>query len=347
MNTRKSAQPLVAPMEVEVSAIERELEEIWRSFAEAEGGQAVMRSAAFTLIYATRASSDGGMINEMLVELTLRHPSRAILLHLNDETAPRAFRAWVTAYCHRPSPTTAAVYSDFITLEASGQDTSAVVSTLLALFRSGLPTVLAWDNSLPPDHPVLLAIGPDLERVIVSAIPPCAPASSLSSLFKITDALGEKPIVTDIVESFVRPWQIAVAALFDADLSAVQHIHEIRLSYGGGKIPTELLLLAAWLSAILKWTTKRITLHGHSPVVQFGDDHSISFSGSTDPHAPEFVEFVIASAEGERVVRCAEPMGENRLLELMHMQLQVWGRDPLRDESLRRARLWLKELLFS
>jgi glucose-6-phosphate dehydrogenase assembly protein OpcA len=343
-----SAYPLVEPRDVDVSAIERELEEIWRCCAEAEGGQAVMRAAAFTLIYAVRGAADGGMINDMLVELTLRHPSRAILLHLNDEAGEKAFRAWVTAYCHRPAPGAAPVCSDFVTLEACKQEPSAVVSTLLSLFRSGMPTVLAWDSSLPSDHPVLLKLGSELERVIVSAISPCAPASKLATLFALTDALGGKPIVTDLAESFVRPWQMAVAGLFDADPSAAQRISHIQLSYSGSKIPAEMLLLAAWMSVILGWKTQRITLHGHSPAIVFAGDHIISFATQSGPEAKEAVDFYMKSANGEETtLRCEEPSGENRLTELLHLQLQIWGRDPLRDESLHRARLWLKELLFS
>jgi hypothetical protein len=108
-----------------------------------------------------------------------------------------------------------------------------------------------------------------------------------------------------------------------------------------------MLLLAAWLSVVLQWKSQRITLRGHSPVIVFAGERTISFLGQSDPHASESVEFHLVTPEGERTLRCEEPMGENRLTELLHLQLQMWGRDPLREEYLRRARLWLKELLFS
>lgn len=347
MSAQDSAYLLVEPSEVEVSAIESGLEEIWRGCAEAETGQAVMRAAAFTLIYAARGSADQSAMNDLLVQLTLRHPLRAILLTLDDDAETRSLRAWVTAYCHRPSPAAAPVCSDFITLEAAGQNAPAVVSTLLSLLRSGLPSALVWDSSLALDHPVLLKLGAELERVIVSTIPPCAPASRLSALFKLMDALGDKPVVTDLIESLVRPWQLAVAGLFDTEPAAAHRIREIRLGFGGEKIPSEMLLLAAWMSAVLYWKAERITLHGHSPAINFGESRAISFLGQSDPAAKDYVEFDLDASEGKRTLRCEEPMGENRLTELLQLQLQIWGRDPLHDESLRRARLWLKDLLFS
>jgi len=346
MSEPDSAYPLVEPSEIEVSAIESQLEEIWRSSAEAEGGNAVMRAAAFTLIYAVRGSAQDGVHRDLLVELTLRHPARAILLCLDEHSTASPIRSWVSVYCHRSSPSSSPVCNDIITLEATGLDCSAVVSTLLSLFISGLPTVLIWDNSMPSDHPILLELGPQLERVIVSAIPPCAPASKLSTLFRLTDALGEKPVVTDLCECFVQPWQAGVARLFDNAVSDVPLIREVRIGYGGNKIPVELLLLAAWLSVILKWKASRITLHGQSPNIVFDQDRTITFSGNpSDPNADQFVEFHFAG--NDKVMRCEEPMGENRVVELIHLQLQIWGRDPVRYESLRRARLWLKELLFS
>jgi len=347
MSAQESAYPLAEPSPVEVTSIESQLEEIWRSCAEAEGNNAVMRAAAFTLIFAARGTAQDLSIQDTLVQLTLRHPVRAILLCLTAETDAHPLSAWVSVYCHRPSPSSSPVCSDLITLEAAGQDCSAIVSTLLALLLSGLPTVLIWDNSLPTDHPVLLRLGSQLERVIVSAIPPCSPASRLSALFKLKASLGAKPVVTDLAECLLLPWQSDIARLFDREPDAANRIHEIRISFAGDKIPSEMLLLAAWLSVVLKWTAQRITLHGHSPGILFAEDRMISFISQTDLSAKDHLEFHLNSPDGEAILRCEEPPGENRLTELLHLQLQIWGRDPVRGESLHRARLWLKELLFS
>jgi glucose-6-phosphate dehydrogenase assembly protein OpcA len=347
MADHDAVYPLIEPSEVDVSEIESELEEMWRSAAAAEKGEnAVMRTAAFTLVYAVRDTYDGGIVKDMLVDLTLRHPARTILVRFSD-LAANSMRAWVTVFCHRPAPSLAPVCADFITLETSGNDPSSVVSTLLSLFLSGMPTVLVWDSSLPSDHPVLLKIGPEIERVITSVIPPCSSASKLSILFQLTVALGNEPVVTDLLECFVRAWQLAVARIFDADPAAAQTLREIRLGYNGDKIPAEMLLLAGWISAVLKWKVSRILLRGHVPAILFDGDRSISFISQRGDSAVAFAEFVSTSAQGDKTLRCEEPVCDNRLIELLHVQLQIWGRDPLRDESLRRARLWLKELLFS
>ena len=85
MTERDAVYRLVEPAEVDVPAIESELEEIWRKCASEEGDNAVMRTAAFTVIYGVRETHDGGIVRDMLVDLTLRHPARIILVRFTDQ----------------------------------------------------------------------------------------------------------------------------------------------------------------------------------------------------------------------------------------------------------------------
>ncbi len=336
--------PLADPTQVDVAAIERELEELWRGAAEATSGQGgVMHAAAFTLIFALRAETESGMAMELLSELAGAHPSRAILLKLGAASVPDAPRAWVTAYCHKPAPDSQQVCSEAIILEYDGTDADAdaVASLLLSLRLAGLPLALIWDASLPAEHSLLAALRERVERVIVSVIPPCGPASLLETFFKLRDAFGTATVTTDLIESLIRPWRLAVARLFDAESAAA--IREVHLRYANPKIPAEMLLLAAWMASALEWEGEHFVLQGSEPVIRFANGRSIAFHGRQAAEANETIEFILESG---RMMRVDEPAGDNRLSSLLLLELQIWGHDPLREQYLARARSWLKEILF-
>jgi glucose-6-phosphate dehydrogenase assembly protein OpcA len=337
---------LTEPLPVSISAIESELEAIWRGCAAHESA-AVMRAAAFTLIYVVRDQGDSADVTQMLLELTQSHPSRVILLRLGNDSAEPVQEAWVTSYCHRPALGAPPVCSDYITVHSRGGRAAIVASAILPLILPGLPTLLIWDASLPAEHPLLRDLGRHVERVVVLVIPPCGPASSLSAFFALREELGDHPIVTDLAESLLRPWQQTVVALFDAEPAAAGGIREIRLLYEDSKVPVEMLLLAAWMSVVLKWQPERMVLLGSHPAIVFSGNHTIIFASGAEALEREAIEFRLIRNDAESVLRCEEPMGENRLTALLLLELDIWGRDPIREETLRRAQIWLKELLFS
>jgi glucose-6-phosphate dehydrogenase assembly protein OpcA len=338
--------PLAEPTMVDVAGIERELEELWRANAEHED-HAVLRAAAFTLVYAMREISDGGAAAQMLAAITETHPARVILLQLGDPAAASSQQAWVTSYCHKPSGDSPPVCSDYVTLQSAGVSSALISSTILPLLLPGLPSLLVWDPSLPPTDNLLNALGKHMQRVVISVIPPCGPASKLSEFFQLADSLGERPVVTDLAESLMKPWRSAIASLFDADPASAMDIREIRMLYGESKIPAEMLLLAAWMSVLLGWKPERIILHGTHPAATFAGNRLIDFCTDASHRDREAIDFRLNRNGNETILRCDEPMGDNRLLTLLLNELNIWGRDPVRNESLLRARNWLKELLFS
>jgi hypothetical protein len=337
---------LAEPTEVDVQGIERELENLWRNASEGGTTEAVLRAAAFNLIYVVRESASAEA-SELVVKLVTTHPSRAILVRIGDETAPPSQHAWVAAYCQRPSPNAPQVCSEFITLETTGAATGTVVSTLLALLLSGLPTALIWDSTLPADHPLLLSLGGQVERVIVSVIPPCAPASNLHTLFKLRDALGKRALVTDLSGSMLRAWRLAVARLFDSQPTRTREISEILIHHSGTKIPAEMLMLASWMSVSLDWKPDHVALHGTHSTIVFADNRSISFLPIPKNGTDDFLEFRVGPADSSNLLRCDEPVIDSRISEMILLQLQIWGADSVMDAAMHRARVWLNDLLFS
>ena len=65
-----SVQALADPHEVDIAAIERELEALWRSAGDEDSS--VLRATAFNLVYVARKSADDP--SELLAKLSLSHP---------------------------------------------------------------------------------------------------------------------------------------------------------------------------------------------------------------------------------------------------------------------------------
>jgi glucose-6-phosphate dehydrogenase assembly protein OpcA len=338
--------PLAEPAEVDIRRIEQELDELWRRAAEHEQG-AVMRAAAFTLIYAMRDLPDGGAASQMLVSLTESHPCRMLLLRLNDTADQPAQQAWVTSFCHRPSADAPPVCNDFITMDYHATDPALVASAVMSVLLPGLPSVLIWDSSLSVQDPLLELIGRRMKRVIVSAIPPCGPASALAEFFRIEARLGERPVVTDLAESLLRPWQVEIARLFDEPAGAARAINEIRFLYDEAKIPADLLLLGAWMSSALSWERPRIVLQGTHPTILFEGGRSLVFCRDALRQGGPAVIFRGRPDDAAAGITSEEPPGDNRLQSLILQELTIWERSPLREVQMRRARAWLNELLFA
>ncbi len=334
------------PVAVDIVAIERELEALWRT-AHSEDGSAVLHAAAFNLVYVINMAADYGDAPEILRALTLADPSRALLLRIGDAQTPASQRAWVTAYCHRPAPDSQQICSEFIQVDITGNETEGVVSTLLSLRLPGLPTIFIWDASLPPAHPLLIALGSQADRVITALIPPCAPASSWTAFFSLQDDLGHKPLVTDLSESLIGAWQNEIAQLFDSHPNAIRDIQAIHLYYETLKIPSEILFLAAWAAEVLEWHDENITLQGTHPVLRFANGKSITFHRGQKATEDSLIEFVIKAQDDDITLRCPEPNSDNQIIELIKSQLRIWSPDRRRARTFERLRSWLKEMLFA
>jgi glucose-6-phosphate dehydrogenase assembly protein OpcA len=323
---------LAEPALVDVAAIEQELEALWRAAAKKEDTDAVLRAAAFNLIFATSAATDEQETSELVARLATAHPSRAILLRVSDAEIKQ--RAWVTAYCHRPAPNSPQICSEFIRFEANARDAEAVVSTVLALRLSGLPTVLIWDAMLPAPHLLLVALGKSCERLITMLLRPCAPATELKKFSSVEDAYAGKTVVTDLSETTLAAWQRVTAELFDGHGDRARDIAEIHLCEESVAVSADMLLLGAWLSTSLEWKTE-----GKADAITWAFDgaRKIVFHMKSTETRIEF-RFRV----GEPPWICKEPTLEAQVVPLLLKQLEIWGRDPLREAYLQRAREWLE-----
>lgn len=338
---------------MDVDRIEQELEELWR---EAESsGDSVTRATAFNLVYlcARHAASDG---QQILPELALCHPTRSILVSL-DETKPPAERAWVTANCRRLEGENRQICSEAITLEIDGDATLRAASLIHSLTLGSLSTAVIWHHALPITHPLLTLLADSAERVITCAFHENAPASSLRPWLDFYQKASESCVVSDLLWAELSGWRGAVAELFD-DCPNVELLREVRIHSTGDKTTAGALLVGAWIAESLKWKMDGIALRGRRPVIECNNDHAIMFvheGGSTGEGAEFLFDNNTAAVmregdnfsltfEGRTRLARAKEQGTKTLLA---HELHAWGRDNRLHSALAAAQLWLPKLLFS
>lgn len=347
-------EQLAPPEQVDTAKIEQELEELWR---EAESsGESVTRATAFNLVYlcARQAESDGQLI---LPELALSHPTRSILVSL-DETKPPAERAWVTANCRRLEGENKQICSEAISLEIDGDATLRAASLIHSLTLGSLSTAVIWHHSLPLSHPLLALLANTVERAITCSVHENAPASSLKPWIEFYQKASDTCVVSDLLWAELSGWRGAVAELFD-DCPNAESLREVRIHSTGDKTTAGALLLGAWIAESLKWKTEGIALKGRRPVIECSKDHAIMFipEGGVSGEGIEFLfdnnNTAAVMREGDNFsltlhgrTRIARATEQDTKTLLAH-ELHAWGRDSRLHSALSTAQLWLPKLLFS
>lgn len=346
--------PLAPPQEVDVAKIEQELELLWREAESAD--HPITRATAFNLVLVCDHGAEE-QARELVPELALVHPTRTILVVLN-ESAPTAQRAWVTAHCRKLEGEARQICSEAIILEIDGESALRASSLIHSLSLGSLATAIVWHESLPLAHPLLSTLAATGERVITCATDHLAPASSLKPWLELYESVPHECVVTDLLWAELSGWRGAVAELFDECPSCAE-LTEVRIHSLGNKLTCGALLCGAWIASTLDWKMQSASLHGRRPVINCEKNRKIIFYPDAGS-APAGMEFVFANGTTGAILRekdlfsltCgahthAAHAREADMLTLLSHELHAWGRDPRMDKSVRMAHDWLPELLFA
>lgn len=346
--------PLAPPQVVDVAKIEQELEFLWREAESAE--HPITRATAFNLVLVCDHGAEENA-RELIPELALVHPTRTILVVLN-ESAPPAQRAWVTAHCRKLEGENRQICSEAIIVEIDGDSSLRASSLIHSLSLGSLATAIVWHQSLPLTHTLLKNLARSSERVITCATDDLAPASTLKQWFELYESVPQDCVVTDLLWAELSGWRGAVAELFDQGLN-IADLREVRIHSSGDKMTCGALLCAAWIASTLEWKFQSVALFGSHPCIACEGGRNIIFhpeGGSTPPG----IEFLFADGQPSSVTQASDhftltrgdvkrtaPMRQVDTLALLTHELHAWGRDPRMDKSVRMAHDWLPELLFS
>lgn len=258
--------------QVDVARIERELRELWKTAAKPAGdnggSSSVTRACSANLVLFTddpEAELEG---SNLLDEITIRHPSRAILA-ISRHAAQRSIEAWVSARCHLfGSKRDKQICSEQITVRHEGEDTRELASVVMPLILPDLPVFVWWRaNSISIDR-----LAPFLEGANKLIFDSTRAADTKEYFNDICDLHDQYTLaVSDLSWARIYPWREAMAHAFSQEgeplpLSALNSIKQIEILYSQDtnqadeqatrREPIQAVLFAAWIASRLNWRPK-------------------------------------------------------------------------------------------
>ncbi len=256
-------QPVTSggPREADVSALSAELDALWRTAAEdSPAGHAVVRACALTLLVFTESEEAATKVSNLLSNLTLQNPCRALILVIRPEVSTPRMSARVSAVCQLPAPGEKQVCCEHVTIVAEGERVHDLDKVVVPLMVSGLPVCLWWRAGRITKLDLFAKILRYVDRVYVDSERFPNPESDLPTLAEIIRKSSRQAAITDLNWARVTPWRELAAGCFDsADTRPyLNHINDVRIEYRAETATVrhclgQALLFAAWLGCRLGW----------------------------------------------------------------------------------------------
>jgi glucose-6-phosphate dehydrogenase assembly protein OpcA len=262
---------------VDAAAIEKELAHVWRAAAEAskegEGHGAVTRSCRWNLVIETEAPEQSSEAQQLIGEISLALPSRAIVLCLEEPaSADRHIDAAIATTCFLAGQGKQ-VCTEQVLISARGSGVADVPAVVLALLVTDLPAGLFWNGALGPLVD-LVSHARGLVRNVDRLVIDSGDAPGVSQLLRLEGQLHAERgglSFTDLSWQRLSPWRSLVAHAFDgAMLGLLGQLGEVRITYAspGGRgdtaPPPQPLLCVGWLMSRLGWRPLRAEAQGGS-----------------------------------------------------------------------------------
>jgi len=281
---------------VDVPAVESELTQLWKAAAEDTlEGQPVVRACVLNLVGYAQGDDVAQHINEVISQVSARHPSRSIIIVADPRAKSAGLRASISAHCQIPLAGGRQVCSEQITLHASGAAVDEVHGTVLPLLVPGLPVFLWWHDEPPPDNHLFQELLDSCDHLVIDSadFAPERTAALLTDLQRITQ---ESDItLSDLNWSRLTHWRELIAQFFDASpgrqyLDRLDAVNvEIASIHGKQPDLTEGLLLIGWLASRLGWVLEEGALRPRLDAMSFklkSGAGSVTVKLTPDPHHP-------------------------------------------------------------
>jgi glucose-6-phosphate dehydrogenase assembly protein OpcA len=271
------------PRPANVADLEAELSALWRSVAEGpHGSHAVIRACALNLLVYVESEEEGREVSNVVSQVTLQNPCRAIVMITEAASSQPALTAWISAHCHLPVAGEKQVCSEEISIAASGKAVADLASVVVPLTVSGLPVYLWWRAGRyqpSSDFKQILRIS---DHVFIDSARFPDPAADLSSFSAQVEKSSGDIAFSDLNWTRLTPWRELVAQCFDSaeTRSCLEQLAEVRVEYeqrrdGGAGGLGRALLITGWLASLLGWAPR-----GHSVSSMHGTRLLIFKSGS-------------------------------------------------------------------
>lgn len=256
-NPSPSSHPSSHPG-LNVAALERELNDLWKNLGEEDPHSGVTRTCVLNLIILARSSTVDYHLDETLIETTEKHAGRVILLTEEEDAAQPALDAWVTSRCTLPTAASRQVCCEQITIRASGESLRETPSAISSLVLSDLPVYLWWRDHPELDHPVFRRLAKLSDRVLVDSSLSRASEQTIGQIANYLAGNNRRTPLGDLNWTRLSTWRSIFASFYDmADYrQALDSAERLEISYVRSKsegIAPRALYLTAWLGSRLGW----------------------------------------------------------------------------------------------
>jgi len=240
---------------VSPSAIESELNTLWREITEARqqanpSAKPLSRTRLFNLLVFVPASTVTPQVEETLLALINRQPFRAIVMVADSQSKEATLEASLAL------PESAGeMRGEVITFTARGVSVLDLPGTVLPLLITDAPTFLWWQTGNPFTHPIFDSLAQAVDRVIVDSLTFTTPLAHLADVAQATHDARFPAIITDLGWALLSPWRALVAQIFDPQATRpyLNNIERVKIAYYQGS-PVLAWLLGGWLASRLQWT---------------------------------------------------------------------------------------------
>ncbi len=257
-----SQTPIASMRQVNLDAIEQELDGSWReanAYLASTAGHGIARNSVLTLVVVTQGLTEAQLLLDEIHTLSAQHPSRAIVVAADPNQSGQDMKAHIATYVGGGSN-----YGEDIVIEAQRDAVRHLPGVVLPLIVSGLPSVLWWTGEPPWGTEMLEALVDGSDRFAVDTSEVTHVERSFVSLADIMRRKLARCAVSDISWTSQAPWRDMVAQFFDSqDLRPyLSGIERVTIEYAAGEeeSPTnnsQAYLFSGWLASRLGWRVNR------------------------------------------------------------------------------------------
>src|SRR2546428_1951865 len=245
-----------------VAALERELARLRRAqTAHArEQGRTIARASVLNLVVYAEREVHARRAALSISELSLRHPSRAIVL-LADRGAREGVEGRIDMHCHLPSADSLQqVCYEQILLRARGDSDERLASAVIPLLVPDLPVFLWWTGNPPFGRRHFEGLTALADRLIFDSADFARPDQVLPAIARVSEQARGRFGITDLNWTRLTPWREIVSTFFDvpAYRPFLDVITGVRVGFavdmdGRDIHPSQALLFVGWLASRLGW----------------------------------------------------------------------------------------------
>ncbi len=359
-----------------VAAVEHELARLRRAAGAhaREQGASLARASVLNLIVMATREIHARRAARAVAELSLRHPSRAIVV-LTDRPSPAGLAARLTLHYDLPQidPAHPVCYEQIL-IRAQGDAEDRLASAVIPLLVPDLPVFLWWTDTPPIDSTLFSDLLALAHRLVFDSADFARPDVALPGLAEVCSTGRETRGVTDLNWTRLTPWREFATLFFDVPAwrPFLDGITGVRIGFavdmdGRDIHPSQALLLLGWIASRLGWRSveslapseaggllfKMARPRGGSVMVRIrprfeeglkeGDLFGVRLQAAYDGHRAEFVIKRTADTrhmtgtvliDGEPRNERTVPLPSPDIVELIGEELAIMGSDRIYEDAL-------------